>query len=146
MPKFRFRLEATLRLAELALEEGLRRLALEVKRMQELQQERDVRVDAWTKAVAGQRLAGINTPEDLGLWQRYAHTCVQFVRAKEKELLGQEEKVKKCREELAEAYREAEKFRRLKEKQLRLFRLAEDKREQKILDEAGQVLFWHQTN
>lgn len=142
MPKFRFRLEARLRLAEIALDRELRHLAQEVQKLKQLEYERNRCENTWRQAVAGQRTAGLTSPRDLGTWQKYAQNCLKLLRLKETEVQKQAQTVQKCREELAEAHREAEKFRRLQEKQLKLFRLAEEKREQKILDEAGQVLYW----
>lgn len=142
MPRFRFRLEASLRLAEIALDQELRRLAQEVQKLKQLEYERNRCENTWLQAAAGQRTAGLTSPRDLGIWQKYAENCLKLLRLKEKEVQGQAQTVQKCREALAAAHREAEKFRRLKERQLKLFRLAEEKREQKILDEAGQVLYW----
>jgi flagellar FliJ protein len=52
--------------------------------------------------------------------------------------------MEKARHILLEAHREVEKLERLKEKQTKAFQLEESQKEQKILDETGQILHWHQ--
>lgn len=146
MAGFRFRLEASLRLAEQALDIARRKLAEEVLRWQECSRQAESRKSLWEKAIEGQREAGWHRPQDLGAWQVYSVKQLQLLRASEAELEQQEQRVNQARFVVVAANQELEKFKRLKEKQAKLFLLKEQKRAQAVLDEAGQVLYWQQQN
>lgn len=144
MARFRFRLEASLHLAEQALETGQREFAQELQTWNirldacELQEER------FNAAQEGQREAGRHQPDELGIWQLFASEQQRRLNLCKEELKQQELILEKARHVLLEAHREVEKFERLKEKQAKAFQLAELQKEQKILDETGQILHWRQ--
>ncbi|MHB8126778.1 MAG: flagellar export protein FliJ [Desulfitobacteriaceae bacterium] len=141
MPGFRFRLKTSLRLAEQKLDERKIQLAKEVANQQELIVIRDQQKNYWNAALEGQRKAGINCPEDLGIWQVFTSKQLGLLRQREHELVLQEELVAKSRLELIEAKRECEKLIRLREKQATAFQLELNHREQVVLDEVGQVQY-----
>lgn len=141
MPRFKFRLEAALRLAKRQLEEQQRLLAIELEKLYTLQARCQEQEKSWQLALVGQREAGMNSPQDLGLWQTYARKQLERLRLIEREILQQEQLIIVQRQHLLEAHQEAEKLKKLKEKQKAQFDLTEQRREQVILDEAGQVIF-----
>jgi flagellar FliJ protein len=141
MPRFKFRLEAALRLAERNLEEHQRLLALELEKLHTLQARWKEQEKSWQLALEGQREAGLNSPQDLGHWQIFAQKQLERLRLLERETSQQELVVEQQRLHLLEAHQEAEKLVKLKERQKAQFDLAEQRREQAILDEAGQVIF-----
>lgn len=144
MARFHFRLEASLRLAEQALETAQREFAQEVQRWRTLAEACKIQQIQFNDAQEGHRDAGRHRPIELGIWQIYAaeqqrrlHQCIEALRT-------QEQIMENVRHILLEAHREVEKLERLKEKQTKAFQLAELQKEQKILDETGQVLHWRQ--
>ena len=144
MARFRFRLEASLQLAEQALETAQRKFAQEVQRLEVYIKACLIQLGRYNEAEEGQRDAGRHRPEELGMWQIYTLEQRRKLRQCELERMEQEPVMEKARHILLEAHREVEKFRRLKEKQSRAFLVAELQMEQKILDETGQVLHWRQ--
>ena len=96
------------------------------------------------EAQEGQRDVGRHRPEELGRWQIYAFDQQLRLRQCDVELREQEVVMEQARHDLGEAHREVEKLRRLKEKQLKAFLLDQLQKEQKILDETGQILHWRQ--
>ncbi|HUS88544.1 MAG TPA: flagellar export protein FliJ [Desulfosporosinus sp.] len=142
MARFRFRLEASLRLTEQALETAQRVFAQEVQHWQTLVKTCAIQQERFNTAQEGQRDAGRHRPEELGMWQIFVLEQLRRLRQGEAERLEQERVMENARRLLLEAHREVEKFRRLKEKQAKAFQLAESQKEQKILDETGQVLHW----
>lgn len=144
MARFRFRLEASLRLAEQALEAAQREFAQEGQRWQALVKACAIQQEHFDEAQEGQREAGRHRPSDLGIWQIFALEQRKRLRQCDAERLEQELVMENARCILLEAHREVEKFRRLKEKQTKAFLLAELQKEQKVLDETGQVLYWRQ--
>lgn len=144
MARFRFRLDASLRLAKQFLDEAQLVFAREVQRWQALVKACEIQQEVCVAAQEGQRKACRRQPEDLGIWQRYAAEQQRRLRQKEAERAEQERVMEEARQRLLEAHRETEKFSRLKEKQRRAFELAEARKEQKVLDETGQVLHWRQ--
>lgn len=142
MARFRFRLEASLQLAEQALETAQREFAQEVQHWQALVKACAIQQEHFEEAQEGQREAGRHQPIDLGIWQIFALEQHRRLRQCDAERLEQELVVENARCILLEAHREVEKFRRLKEKQAKAFLLAELQKEQKVLDETGQVLHW----
>lgn len=144
MARFRFRLEASLRLAEQALETAQLVFAQEVQHWQTLVKTCAIQQERFNTAQEGQRDAGRHRPEELGMWQIFVLEQLRRLRQAEAERLEQERVMENARRLLLEAHREVEKFRRLKEKQAKAFQLAESQKEQKILDETGQILHWRQ--
>lgn len=144
MARFRFRLEASLRLAEQALEKAQREYAQEVQRLNTCEMACTLQNQHFQEAQEGQRDAAKNSPAELGVWQQYTVEHQRRLRQFQAELKEQEVIVGKARHCLLEAHRESEKFRRHKEKQAETFRLDELNKEQKVLDETGQVVHWRQ--
>lgn len=142
MARFQFRLEASLKHAERASEEAQRSLARETQKYLLLFEARDEQKETWLAALEGQRQAGFTNPENLGRWQTYARLQHQLLLEQEAKLLEQEKIKEKMRLQVIRIHQEVEKLKRLKAKQEKAFVLAEQRKEQKILDEAGQVLFW----
>ncbi|KLU60377.1 flagellar FliJ protein [Peptococcaceae bacterium CEB3] len=138
MAQFKFRLETSLGLAENALEEAQRRLAEEVLRWQTLMLRRERQERRWLEGLNGQRRA---QPEELGRWQVFARQEYRKLQTCETELQEQEKRKEEQRRRVVESYRRKEKFRRLKGRQSRAWALAEQRREQKVLDEAGQIIY-----
>lgn len=141
MARFKFRLQASLRLAQGVLEEAQRHLAEEISRWQVLSAQRDRQRKCWQAALEGQRLAGLSHPEELGRWQAFAREEYLKLQACEVELLEQEKRKEEKRRQVVETHREKEKFRRLKVRQAGSFALAEQRKEQKLLDEVGQIIY-----
>ncbi len=144
MARFRFRLEANIRLAEQTLEIVQREFAQVVQLWNSLVKAFEVQQELYNDAQAGQREAGRNRPEELGIWQLFASEQQRRLVQCHEELKKQELIMENTRRILLEAHREVEKLERLKEKQTKAFQLAELQQEQKILDETGQVLHWRQ--
>jgi len=144
MAIFHFRLEASLHLAEQALETAQREFAQEVQLWKTLVKACEIQQEQFNAAQEGQRDAGRHRPEELGSWQRFAAVHQRRLHQCNEELGKQELLLDNARHILLEAHREVEKFERLKEKQSKAFQLAELQKEQKILDEMGQVLHWRQ--
>jgi len=146
MARFRFRLEASLQLAEQALETAQRTFAQEVQRLDVCVKACAIQQGRYNEAEEGQRDAGRHRPEELGLWQIFTLEQRRRLRQCELKRMEQETIMENARCLLLEAHREVEKFLRLKEKQAKAFLVAELQKEQKILDETGQVLHWRQKN
>ena len=146
MALFRFRLEASLQLAEQVLERAQREFAQEQQRLDVCVKACALQQERFNEAEEGQRDAGRHQPEELGMWQIFALEQKRRLRQRESERMEQEPVLEKARLKLLEAHREVEKFQRLKEKQAKAFMVAELQKEQKILDETGQVLHWRQQN
>jgi len=144
MARFRFRLEASLRLAEQALETAQLEFAQEVQLWKTLVEACEIQQEHFNAAQEGQRDAGRHRPEELGIWQLFAAEQQRRLHQCNAELRKQELSMENARHILLEAHREVEKLERLKEKQTKAFQLAELQKEQKILDETGQVLHWRQ--
>ncbi|WP_019851140.1 flagellar FliJ family protein [Desulfitobacterium sp. PCE1] len=141
MAKFRFRLEAALRLAERSLEEQQRLLAQEIQKLSSLQKACQNQEKVWQFALQGQEEACRTSPQDLSLWQIFSQKQIELLRQIEKEVSQQEWVVAQQRQRLLEAHQDAEKLKKLKEKQRVVFNLKEQRREQAVLDEAGQIIF-----
>ncbi|HUX46972.1 MAG TPA: flagellar export protein FliJ [Desulfosporosinus sp.] len=144
MSKFRFRLEASLRLAGQALDTAQREFAQEVHLWKTLVEACEIQQLHFNDAQEGQRDAGRHRPEELRIWQLFASEQQHRLQQCKTELSKQELIMENARHDLLEAHREVEKLERLKEKQTKAFQLAELQKEQKILDETGQVLHWRQ--
>ena len=144
MARFRFRLEASLRLMEQALETAQLEFAQEVQHWKTLVEACELQQKKFNEAQEGQRDAGRHRPEELGTWQLFAAEQQRRLHQANAELRTQEISLENARHNLLEAHREVEKLVRLKEKQTKAFQLLELQKEQKILDETGQVLHWRQ--
>ena len=144
MARFRFRLEASLRLAEQALETVQREFAQVMQLWKTLVEACQLQQERYNDAQEGQREAGRYRPEELGMYQLFASEQQRRLHQCKIELRKQVLIMENTRSILLEAHREVEKFERLKEKQTKAFQLAELQQEQKILDETGQVLHWRQ--
>jgi len=144
MVRFRFRLEASLRLAEQTLETAQREFAQEAQRLEVCVKACAIQQRRFNEALEGQREAGRQRPEELGLWQIFAFEQKGRLHQCELKRVEQEPVMENARRLLFEAHREVEKFQRLKEKQNKAFLVAELQKEQKVLDETGQVLHWRQ--
>jgi len=140
--RFRFRLDANLQLARQVLESAQREYALELQRWQACVQASETQRVRYEEAQEGQREAGRRRPEDLGICQLFALEQRRRLLECEAKQREQELLMEKARQRLLEAHREVEKYERLKEKQALAFRTAELQKEQKVLDETGQVLHW----
>ena len=141
MARFRFRLEAALGLAQRSLEEQQRLLAQELQKLTSLQMACQDQEQVWQFALQGQEEACRTSPQDLGHWQIYSQKQLELLRQREKEVAQQEKVVTLQRQRLLEAHKDAEKLKKLKEKKRVLFNLKEQRREQAVLDEAGQIIF-----
>ncbi|EHL04585.1 putative flagellar export protein FliJ [Desulfitobacterium hafniense DP7] len=141
MAKFRFRLEAALRLAERSLEEQQRLLAQEIQKHFSLQKACQDQERVWQFALLGQEEACRTSPQDLGLWQSFTQKQIELLRYIAEEVSQQEKVVIQQRQRLLEAHQDTEKLKKLKEKQRAAFNLKEQRREQAVLDEAGQIMF-----
>jgi len=144
MARFRFRLEASLRLAEQALETAQLEFAQEVQLWKTLVEACEIQQEHFNAAQEGQRDVGRHRPEELGIWQLFAAEQQRRLHQCNAELRKQELSLENARHILLEAHREVEKLERLKEKKTKASQLAELQKEQKILDETGQVLHWRQ--
>ncbi|MGI6119838.1 MAG: flagellar export protein FliJ [Desulfosporosinus sp.] len=141
MARFRFRLEVSSRLAEQALEKIQREYVQEVRLWRTLAETYALQQERFIAAQEGQRNIGRKRPEELGIWQIFTSDQQRRLQQCNEELRKQELILENTRLRLLEAYREAEKLKRLKEKQAKAFQLAELQKEQRILDETGQVLY-----
>ncbi|WP_407307322.1 flagellar export protein FliJ [Desulfosporosinus sp. SB140] len=144
MARFKFRLEVSLRLAEQTFKTAQRELAEEVRHWQVCKSASEAQQKTLLQAQEEQRNAGRCHPENLGMCQIFAYEQHKRLRECETKQIEQELILENARNNLLKAHREVEKFRSLKEKRLKAFRLAEVQKEQKILDETGQVLYWRQ--
>jgi flagellar protein FliJ len=142
MARFRFRLKASLRLAEQALENAQREFAQEVQLWETLVEACEIQQEYFNDAQEGQRDAGRHRPIELGIWQLFVSEQQRRLHQCKAEMRTQELIMENARHSLLEAHREVEKLERLKEKWTKAFQLAEMRKEQKILDETGQVLYW----
>jgi hypothetical protein len=113
---FKFRLEASLRLAEqdMDIEQGL--LAQELRTLHNLTEQRDLQTQLLNKAFEKQKIACLEEPQILNLWQRYCCDQKNILLKREKEVEEQNIRVEKQREKLLECRIKTEKYKRLKEK------------------------------
>ena len=142
MARFRFRLDASLQLAKQVLQSAQREYALEFQRWQACVLACKAQQASYNEAQEGQREAGRHRPEELKLCQQFAVLQLRRLHHHEAERREQELVMEQARRGLFEAHREVEKYERLKEKQATAFRVAELQKEQKVLDETGQILHW----
>ncbi|MDR3288300.1 MAG: flagellar export protein FliJ [Peptococcaceae bacterium] len=141
MAVFRFRLRASLKLADQALQRTEQRLAEELQKLNAFKENQWMWQKRLRDALREKKAAGQTAPAELGRWQAYTQRCDQSLRSAQEQMKKQEEVVIEARQAVLEANREVEKLKRLKEKQWRAFLEEEQKKEQKILDETGQILY-----
>lgn len=144
MPRFKFRLEAALRLAERELDNERRCLAIELEQLTQIGKAKNQAEMRWQRAINDQREAGTREPDNLGRWQTYAVIRLKQFRELQKEYEDQERKVEEQRLNVIEAHRNQEKLKKLKERQEAAFWIKEQHREQNLLDEAGQTIYLRQ--
>lgn len=141
MARFKFRLEAPLRIAQKTLEEEQRILAQEEQKLLQVKDEYFRQQREWEKALEGQREASLKSPQDLGLWLQFSQRQLELLKLKEEEVAQQEEVTALQRQKLIEAHQNKEKLEKLRARQEAEFNLMEQRREQAVLDEAGQNNF-----
>ncbi|NMA68384.1 MAG: FliJ family protein [Desulfitobacterium sp.] len=141
MARFKFRLEAPLRIAQKTLEEEQIILAQEEKKLLQLEEEFQRQQREWEDALQGQREASLKSPQDLSLWLHFSQRQLELLRIKKEEVAQQEEVTALQRQKLIEAHQDKEKLEKLRARQEAEFNLMEQRREQALLDEAGQNNF-----
>lgn len=144
MSSFKFRLETNLKLAEQALGTAQRKFAEAERCWQECLRISALQRQRCLEAEAGQREAGLHRPEELAVWQVFVGDQRRHMRQCEAEERACELVRREVRNLLLETHREVEKFQRLKEKQTKAYEWAMLQKEQKVLDEMGQILYWRQ--
>jgi flagellar FliJ protein len=142
MSRFHFRLEASRTLAEQTFEKVQREFAQELRLWRSMVEAYENQKKILREALEGQRKISRERPQELGIWQIYISEQQRRLRRCNADLKKQELVIVKVRQNLLEAHRELEKLERLKEKQTRAYQLAELQKEQRNLDETGQVLHW----
>jgi len=135
---FKFRLETSLRLASQEMDIVQGELARELRTLQIVQEQRDYQNLVLARAIEGQKKACLEAPQRLSQWQRYGLEQKEKLSENEQKVKEQEKIVKQYREKLVECRIKVEKFKRLKEKKLRLYAIEELKKEQTIIDEIAQ--------
>ncbi len=141
MARFRFRLEAKLRVTKFNLENQQVLLADELRRQEEIfagwqQQQQQVE-----QALEGQRQACLNKPQDLASWQVYVQIQKTTLLRLEEDLAMQIKVVESVRVQLAHFHREFKKLDCLKEKEIRDYRARELRLDQAMIDETGNLLY-----
>ncbi|AET70287.1 flagellar biosynthesis chaperone [Desulfosporosinus orientis DSM 765] len=142
MARFRFRMDASLQLAQQVLESAQQEYAAEYRLWERCVRACEAQHICYCEAQEEQRNAGLYRPEELGICQIFSVEQRRRLEQLETRRKEQELVMEKARKHLLEAHREVEKFQRLKDKQALAFQRAELQKEQKILDETGQVLHW----
>lgn len=139
MKSFRFRLEASLRLAnqELDIARGL--LAKEMRLLQQLTEQRNQQEQCLGRAYQGQKRACLVEPQNLGLWQKYTGEQKEKLYFCKNKVDEQQKVADEYRENLIKCRIKVEKFERLKAKKLRLYYIEELKKEQSVIDEIAQT-------
>lgn len=135
---FKFRLEASLRLArqEMDIAQGL--LANELRTLQVLFGKKDIQNRILDEAFHDQKLACLKEPHHLGHWQKYTTEQHEKLKELEQRIREQELIVEERRAYLLESKIKCEKFEKLKEKKLKLYYIEELKKEQALIDEIAQ--------
>lgn len=135
---FKYRLEPSLRLAkqEMDLEQGL--LAKELRILQEFGKQRDGQAYLLAEAMEGQKKSALEEPANLGVWQKYVLEQKRLLQRLEEELNKQENIVVLYREKLIQCRIKVEKYKKLKQKKIKIYNTQELKKEQAILDEIAQ--------
>lgn len=135
---FKYRLETSLRLADQEQEIAQGLLAREMRTLNQIRQNRDNQADIYIKAVEGQKMACLNEPGSINLWQRYLTDQKNKLEQFEKEVTDQELITAEFRKKLIDCRINLEKFKRLKQKKWKLYYIDELKKEQAVIDEIPQ--------
>lgn len=135
---FKYRLETSLRLAQQELDIAQSLLAVEMRILQTIRQERDSRAELFEQAIEGQKHACLGEPQQLSLWQKYQEVQKENLAKCEQEVLRQEQVTTGLREKLIQSRINLEKFKRLKHKKWKLYDIDELRKEQAIIDEIPQ--------
>lgn len=135
---FKFRLETNLRISEQMMEAAQSILAEEIRILHKISEERRIINDKYNEVIKRQKIACVNEPYKLGSWQKFSSELKKLLDNKREEEKEQGSIVSRQREEVIRLNIEHEKFKKLKEKQYRLFLQEEQRKEQKIIDEIAQ--------
>ena len=135
---FKFRLETSLRLASQEMDIVQGQLAQEMRILQKLLEQRDSQKRLFIRALEGQKTACLQEPQNLMLWQKYGVEQKEKLLQAEQKVAEQEKIVAEYREKLIECRIKVEKFKRLKEKKMRLYEIEELRKEQTVIDEIAQ--------
>lgn len=146
MPKFEFRLQVALNIAERSLEDEQKKLAVAVNSLRELQEQYRIQEVAWKGALDIQLESMFTHTQDLVLCREFSQQQLDLLRSIASMIKLQEDAVLNQRNCVLEAYKVAEKLHKLKAKQLEKFNLEQNRREQSVLDETGQVVFRRNQN
>lgn len=142
---FRFRLETSLRLARQELEKAQCLLANELRKLYKAYEFRDNQLDAFHRALEGQKKACLHEPYNLRFWQEYTQRQKRKLEEYEEFVKKQEKVVQGYREELKQFRIKLEKLKRLKEKKWKLYCLEQLKKEQAVIDEIAQRCTYGET-
>lgn len=135
---FKYRLEASLRLADQELDIAQSLLAKEMRILAKFKEDRDIQTEVFVQAIEGQKQACLGQPWQLSSWQLYREEQKRKLAEDEQEVLLQEEVVTGFRERLIKCRINLEKFKRLKQKKWKLYNIDELKKEQAVIDEIPQ--------
>lgn len=135
---FKFRLEASLRLAEQKMETAQGILSQEIRVMQSIQMEYNKEAQVLEEAFSYQAIEALQNPRNLRICQLFIEAQKEKLKQLAERLDFQEAVVTECREAVKACRVNVEKFKRLKEKKWKDFVAAEQKKEQALLDEIGQ--------
>jgi len=135
---FKFRLEASLKLAQQKMDRALGVLSQEMRTLLEIQKERDRETEVLERALQGQAEDAMQNPRNLNGWKLHIVAQKEKIRLINERIRFQESVVEECRESLRECRILVEKFKRLKEKKWKEFLADEQRKEQAQLDEIGQ--------
>ncbi|MGI5901185.1 MAG: flagellar export protein FliJ [Desulfitobacteriia bacterium] len=135
---FKFRLENVLKLSEQELKIEQVIFSKELRTLQVLEEQKNVLVYSWHRALEGQKKAGLSAPVILQNWQRYAREQKENLQKKEVEIQEQEKIVAECKEKLLDCKIKVEKYRKLRAKKFQVYREEELRKDQAVLDEIAQ--------
>lgn len=135
---FKYRLEASLRLADQELDIAQSLLAKELRILAKFKEDRDIQAEVFVQAIEGQTKACLGQPWQLSSWQRYLEEQKRKLAKDEQEVMLQEKVVIGFRERLIGCRINLEKFKRLKQKKWKLYNIDELKKEQNVIDEIPQ--------
>ena len=135
---FKFRLEASLGIAQQRMDAAQVVLSQEMRVLQEIQRELDIEKDALKRALEGQGKDALQNPRRLSGWNLHIDAQKDKLNSIAERLSFQGSVVEECREALKECRVMVEKFKRLKEKKWKEFVTEDLKKEQASLDEIGQ--------
>ncbi|MCL1917701.1 MAG: flagellar FliJ family protein [Peptococcaceae bacterium] len=135
---FKFRLEASLKLARQKMDTAQGVLSWEMRVLLEIQRELDREIEVLEQALQGQAEDALRNPHNLNSWKLHIVAQKEKIHLITERLRFQESVVEECREALRECRILVEKFKRLKEKKWKEYVADEHRKEQAQLDEIGQ--------